>query len=210
MTGVFVHLPKTGGTSIREMFGAHLIDTGHRTYREIAASDSDISGLFTFAVVRNPWARMLSRYIHKTSIRHSTVAGFRHFVAGVAQEPTLRNQCADRMFAGADFDFVGRFENFVENVQSIADGLGVPVPPMVHANENRRARLERLTADQPEIELATQFRNVAGELGKYTDLYQGDWRSWYDAATHDTVEQIGRWEIDHFGYTFDDCAAVAA
>jgi len=32
-----------------------------------------------------------------------------------------------------------------------------------------------------------------------------DWRPYYDTATRCRVAELGAWEIERFGYTFDDC-----
>lgn len=58
---IFVHIPKTGGTSIRmSLKGMHLLKQ-HRTMDEVPEW-CDIDDYFKFTFVRNPWDRILSLY----------------------------------------------------------------------------------------------------------------------------------------------------
>lgn len=60
---VFVHIPKTGGTSILDALGASLNDRMHinwRIYRH--ANKYRFNQYYKFAVVRNPYERTLSTY----------------------------------------------------------------------------------------------------------------------------------------------------
>ncbi len=221
--GVFTHIPKTGGTSTSQMFGRWVYGSGHDTCElsrckfiaEGGAADHWAS-LFKFAVVRNPWARLLSRYLsmNRSRILDASVGGFREWIATTAREPVTRNECPDHMFEGVDLDYVGRFEDFRVNLAAIAAGLGVPLPGECHLN-NRSRLLEQRIAGQPEVELRSQFRLIVRELVPWREHFAtryiaGDWRPYYDATTHDAVEGFGAWEIERFGYAFDDCAAVAA
>ena len=80
---IFVHIPKTAGTSMCEALG--LSDTMHETaidYRRMLGGRYD--ELYRFAFVRNPWDRFLSLYMyarmeeshhHSASAPHSKKCG---------------------------------------------------------------------------------------------------------------------------------------
>lgn len=62
---IFVHIPKTGGNSIKALLRAHLTDVEKiGKQHDLAAWHCrelpDWEGCFKFAVVRNPWDRLLS------------------------------------------------------------------------------------------------------------------------------------------------------
>lgn len=81
--------------------------------------------------------------------------------------------------------------------------------------------------DFDEFDFVGQFENLARDVASVGDAIgspdpvlphrhpmqvqrSADWRTYYDAATRDAVAELGAWEIDRFGYTFDDCAQRAA
>jgi len=193
-SGVFVHIPKTGGTSTREMF-QHSIHTQaqhatiERQWHKFMARDentaADWDALFKFAVVRNPWARILSRYRHASGTRQTSPEAFQRYLIEHAHIIALESPA--NMLRCEEPDYVGQFEFFGESIIAIASGLGVPVPAPQHKNHLRHRLIQH---------------------GQLRD--DGDWRSYYDAESHDAVRAFGVWEIERFRYTFDDCAAVAA
>lgn len=57
---IFIHIPKTGGTSIGKALGFK--STSHIKAKEVTHSAPLIKGKFSFAVVRNPYERFISLY----------------------------------------------------------------------------------------------------------------------------------------------------
>jgi hypothetical protein len=72
---VFIHIPKTGGTSMGKCLG--LRKTTHATASEWREQlGLDYSNLYSFAFVRNPWDRFLSLYLYarmEESYHHSSI-----------------------------------------------------------------------------------------------------------------------------------------
>ena len=59
---LYVHIPKTGGNSVNRVFGV-----GWENHKDLARYAAELppavfAGLFTFAIVRNPWERLFSDY----------------------------------------------------------------------------------------------------------------------------------------------------
>jgi hypothetical protein len=60
---VFIHIPKTGGTSVRSVFGAWLPHADHIGITALHRLWPETRRARSFAVVRNPWDRALSTYL---------------------------------------------------------------------------------------------------------------------------------------------------
>ena len=148
---VFVHVPKTGGTSVaRALYGTD--GGGHRTIRDYRAElgDAFVDGAFSFAVVRDPVERLASafRYLKagggnrldaafgdRVLVRYDTLDAF---VRGWLGPETVREQVHFRPQAefvtGADgaldLDLVARHERLAEDYEAVRrrTGRGGPLP----------------------------------------------------------------------------------
>lgn len=185
--GVFVHIPKTGGTSIKAMFGDAVWSTGHQSVKMhrltwIAKQNQPTwDVVYTFAFVRNPWDRIRAHFFHELGGHTqregpNTRARFRAWL-NESRLNQFNQQWPAQVIANyiESLDFIGQFEHFADDIRIVASGLGLAVPPMLHRNACVVAS-------------------------------SNDWRDYYDAESHDLVAELGKWEIDRFGYTFDDCA----
>lgn len=57
---LFIHIPKNGGTSVHKEM-TNILSFGHYRWRDVPRDIRYIHQ--SFAVIRNPWARMVSRYV---------------------------------------------------------------------------------------------------------------------------------------------------
>ena len=206
---IFVHIPKTGGTSVALALEARAMkddlmlgDTPKakkrrrrlkdaqsrgRLWKHSTLSDIDglmsvpeISSMFTFTLVRNPWDRAVSYYtwLRAQKFDHPAVHMARSmtFDAFVADERTLASfratparhymTCAD----GAErcTSFI-RIEAFEEDAASLVAHLGFPLHLPMHNRSDRKA----------------------------------DYRSYYDDKTADLLAQSCAEDIARFGYRFE-------
>lgn len=124
---VFIHVPKTGGTSIRTALGMGSMPY-HITARDMRQIHPDSCNKFSFAFVRNPWDRLVS---------------YGHSLVGIDWDQMSRFDRLD-LIPQVDFimdetgkplvDFIGRFENLVEDFETACDMMGIPTPPLQHLN----------------------------------------------------------------------------
>jgi hypothetical protein len=66
----FVHIPKNAGTSINEFLEIKLDNRGHRTPSQLSKLYTKYSSTPSFAVIRNPWDRMVSLYKFRKNKGH--------------------------------------------------------------------------------------------------------------------------------------------
>lgn len=187
---VFIHINKTGGTSIGRALG--LPCKQHLTVQDVIARVGRPAwdGAYRFAVVRNPWDKFVSQYKHRVRTNQTGMGDqpipFRDWVAatiGPDQRPPFYDN--PTMFlpqvqwlrdadGRIDLDLVGRFENLAGAYQQVAARLGVT------------AALGHLNATAP-----------------------SDYRSVYDDQSAEWVAQWFAEDLAHFGYRFDPAPRAA-
>jgi hypothetical protein len=231
---IFVHVPKAAGQSIEHAFTDDLgLSWRGRRALQLGANSEPEAGppalahltaseyvklkyvpqqmfdeYFTFAVVRNPWARTVSMY------RYLNIhVPFTYFV-----QELLPNELWDRRhyFVRAQTDFVCdenggvildrivRFENLLPEFYEVCDRVGLP-RRLPHVNDSAereqhrylRARgreaLRALRAGRPRR--ALYAARPKDHFPRYTD--------YYNAATRRVVASLYESDIDTFGYTFE-------
>jgi hypothetical protein len=159
---VFVHVPKNGGTSIRQAllrsFGSEYFGTAGaknphcraRDYREVLGHDV-WSSAFRFAVVRHPLDRLVSAWAYAFTPAFEGVAGFRRWVeAGFPLHDRyhLRLSSGRRVWMHApqvewvgvghmDVDLLIRFEALDQGWAAVASRIGAD-PQLGHDNRSER------------------------------------------------------------------------
>lgn len=179
---LFVHINKTGGSSIERAFG---MPFQHRTAQEFI----DLVGLdrwrqcFTFAFVRNPWDKVASHFRYRVKTNQTALGDnpipFSEWVLRAYGDHDPRYWDHPKMFMAQSrwvcdesgtllVDFVGRFELLEKDFQYVCRRLG------------REAFLPHLKPSGAEVD--------------YTHLY--------DAKSRDVVAERFAEDIHRFGYSF--------
>jgi len=184
---VFIHIPKTGGTSIANalhrveiMCGIPVI-TGSipkRSHLPICDrikeySDERWKQLFKFTIVRNPWDHAVSWFHwHRNNEFYATHASFEAWVLSGCPSHFLLDQ--RQYFTMSDnimVDYVGRFEDLRQTLDRVTDGIG-------------RERISNLPHEYK-----------SPNRQPYQQYFKNN-------AMIDVVAQKNKWLIDHFGYQF--------
>jgi len=181
---IFVHICRTGGTSIEVHFKHGKFD--HRGYSEyIEQFGMNVwNEYFTFSFVRNPWDKILSYYMLRRQIAGNKRKGdnlsFRDWV--LQFENNLKGENAiggdkgipqyNQLFSDDVqlTDFIGRFENLQEDFNIICDKIGIPRQQLPHKNKTKHKH--------------------------YT--------KYYDDETRQIVAERYAKDIEYFGYKFGD------
>ena len=194
---LFIHIQKTGGTSISAALHQAAPDAvasfnhlfpGWNAYKKthVFAStlqphlDEQWHSLFKFAFVRNPWDRLVSWYSMCISRPNSpfmyyvcrNAPTFQHFVdltSGIAARTTFNqvDYISDRQ-GNVIVDFVGRYETLASDFAALSKKLGINVA-LPWLNRGRRT----------------------------------PYRQYYTSATRDIVAERFQRDIRLFGYTFE-------
>lgn len=156
MKGIFVHIPKNAGQSIRRILPPHCACFKHRPIQK-SLKLPDFDDRFKFAFVRNPWARMVSLYHFKKQraifkLNHPNgplrvqkeflpyyleddFAGFIKFFLSMSDVCGRHGHCPSwqqKEWLVIDdkisVDFVGKVENIQEDFQKVAEALGIYQP----------------------------------------------------------------------------------
>ncbi|MBL6426392.1 MAG: sulfotransferase family 2 domain-containing protein [Maritimibacter sp.] len=207
---IFVHAPKTGGTSLALMLEDKAmkddimlgdtpkakkrrgkvkgIETSGRLWKHSMLSDlyglvtqQEMEDFFVFTLVRNPWDRMVS-YYHWLQAQ-----SFDHPAVGKAKALAFEDFVTDPMILRSmELNPYGRY---VEDQDGIERG-------------DHFIRLEHLREDLELVEatLGVKFHEIAHENASNRGR---DYRSAYDQRGREAVGKACATDIERFGYRFD-------
>lgn len=136
---IFVHIPRTGGTSIECFFDKQVCENyffrkKHSSHRYELAAFSDY---FSFTFVRNPWDRMLSFYLKVTSGAKNPIT-FLNWLKSYHVYNKYPCSMCDFIFDTNEtqtVDFVGRYENFQDDFNFVCNKLDVSVSRLQKLNQ---------------------------------------------------------------------------
>jgi len=197
---LFVHIPKVAGNSVMRALG-HEQWENHRDlacYFEFLGREV-VEGAFKFAVVRNPWDRLLSEYNfqlrkgqRKDTVRlflHRADGSVRPFGEWVRHAFEHPEEHQPREWGGTVSPWIHRLS---PQVEWISEGGKVGVDLV--------ARMESLPAD---------FRTICERLGvgrkrlgKRNGKFHWHYRHYYNQETRGLVGRYYQSDIEEFSYSF--------
>ncbi len=224
---IFVHIPKTAGTSINNLLGQKgnnpIIGSGNifkigRSNRfdpppsHLRADDylkydfvtpEQFESYFKFAFVRNPWDRLVSEYKYR---RLSHKYDFKTYLLHKFPRPEWSDEYC-HVLPQYDFifdeegnqrvDFIGRYENLKEDIKVVLEKLGLKSRSLPH--KNRSLSLNRNFGQSP-VEVLKNVRDVFSikvRRNTYTHYSQ-----YYDDEAREVVAEVYKNDILTFGYQF--------
>ena len=145
VSAVFIHVPATGGTSVRSACGERLIPRHLASTHATALQIRETLGaerwgqVFSFAFIRNPWSRTVSLFNMlypmdeaRSFSRFVRIGGFETRSRGVLQPwfPQTKFFCdeSNRQIV----TFVGRFETLQRDWGFLSERLGATSLPHLH------------------------------------------------------------------------------
>ncbi len=179
---VFVHINKTGGSSIERALG---LPFQHKTALELRRElgERRWASRFTFTFVRNPWDKVASHYHFRVKTNQT----------GLAERPLPFTAWVRLAYGEQDPRYHDQPKMFMPQVCWISDESGLVIVDFV-------GRFERLSDD---------FDAICRRLGRTSTLphlkrsTNDDYRREYSAEAAEIVAVRFAEDIRLFGYTFD-------
>jgi chondroitin 4-sulfotransferase 11 len=186
---IFVHINKTGGSSVETALG---LPFQHRTAAELRAylGERRWRERFSFAFVRNPWDKVASHYAYRVKT-NQTGLGDRHLTFS----EWVRIAYGDR-----DPLYHDQPKMFMPQLEWVANDKGEIQVDYV-------GRFEQLADDFAEV--CRRTGRVGLELPHLKRSGLADYRARYDDASAEIVARRFAVDIDRFGYTFDPARPVS-
>jgi hypothetical protein len=167
---VFIHVPKTGGTSIRHALQDAVPDftpyQRHVPRHPTALTGRDALGALwahylTFAFVRNPWERAVSFYLEKVQATHTSFEDF--LTIGHSWCDPQVNYLHDRD-GTCLVKCIGRFERLNDDVARVCATLGISLV-LPHLNRTEHIHYRAYYNDHTRQLVATAFQADLAAFG---------------------------------------------
>jgi len=177
---LFIHVPRTGGTTIRTHMGGSIERIGHFTASTLKkrAGDDKWNKIYSFGFVRNPYIRAVSWWKHcrKNFYKKDFKTYINTWVSLIddrhSKDARYRDNLTQKTYLCTDdghvlVDHVAKYEDFDHEMEYLCDVLGKT--------------------------------NGWGHLNGHKEY---DYQSYYDDDTVDIVTKRCKWEIEKYEYSF--------
>jgi chondroitin 4-sulfotransferase 11 len=178
---VFIHINKTGGSSIERALGIGLDhSTAAEKFEQLGAAAW--ARKFTFTVVRNPWDKVVSHYHYRVKTNQS----------GLGERTLPFGEWLHRCYEERDPVYYDQPRMFMPQRQWLVDVEDRMLVEFV-------GRFERLQEDFASI---CERLSIKAELGHAKPSSRGSYRDYYDDASRALIARHFAEDIDSFDYRF--------
>lgn len=133
----FVHIPKTGGTSITNIL-SNVPGTEKLVVHDSIRVFTETQNYFIFCFVRNPFTRLASTYYHECRKLNKEIS-FGNFIKSINENYILYLPQSYYINSGKgetnQISFIGRYETYKKDVNYILKKIGYQ-HPIPHLNRN--------------------------------------------------------------------------
>lgn len=165
---VYIHVPRTGGTSVHKMWKKW--DPGLRRHTTYQQAKRRFSGknYFSFGFIRNPWERIYSSYWKH--VKHSTVdtsKGFKFWMFDESRTDSKRHK-QPAMYFLKGVDYIARYENFEKEWDYIFNHIGLPRIQLPHVYKYKDNTPYQEIYDDEMKEFISRYHQEDIDYGAYT------------------------------------------
>lgn len=189
---VFVHINKTGGSSIRKMLG----ETDWKSSPHNIANDYlnilgeyKFKSYFKFSFVRNPWDRVVSTY---------------HFNIQISKRKLLKGSTFERFVAKYPMEYPANQLDYISSIQWKWDrknNIYIYKPDEVNLLVDFIGRYENLENDVNYIKNKFKIDNEFPHLNKTEHKH---YSQYYNNYTKEIIAKKCERDIKYFGYKFEE------
>ena len=162
---VYIHIPKTGGTSISHILNKVTGTESIATHGSIIEVKDNISDYFKFTMVRNPFTRFLSEYFHQIR-NNQTNKNFEYYIKSVdTKELHLISQSyyvTTPLDKTKELTCILKYENYINEVNSLFKKININ-ESIPHLNKN------------PIYDIHPNLKQQQYYNSFYTEAWMKDW-----------------------------------
>jgi hypothetical protein len=178
---VFVHINKTGGSSIEKALGIGLDhSTALEKYHQLGPRAWQRK--FTFTMVRNPWDKVVSHYHYRVRTNQT----------GLGDRAIPFDQWLQRCYVDHDPRYYDQPRMFMPQRQWLINEEGELLVEFI-------GRFENIEADFHQI---CERLGTDAQLGHAKPSSRGSYRDYYDANSEALVREFFAEDLELFGYQF--------
>ena len=181
---LFIHIPRTSGTSIQKQFQNKETKDKHWTIHNWKEhlDQQTFNNYYKFTFIRNPWDIIISKYFDKGwysspikgrggEIGYYSGKNLKHFLTHYQPAKHEHGDSILDYINPKQMDYIGRYENRKKDLEHIAKQIGIPLNPQIHEKSH------------PDKEHYTKY---------------------YNHETREIVAKRYAQDIDYFGYKFGE------
>lgn len=207
---IFVHIPKTGGTSVEVYFKDYLKEQFVKEEKHLTAQEAkelypEWDDSFTFSFVRNPWERVFSYWYNYYNLFQQTARTKKTFLDFLYK---LRDdnkwQCTNNVVLACGdiinettINQVAR-KHLLPQMEWLTDKNGNIIVDFIGRFDNIRADFDTIR-DKLKVDKTYALGNILWLKDK-PPCY-----AFYNDECIQIVEDIYEKDIDNFGYRYEDC-----
>ncbi len=179
---IYVHNPKTAGTSLKKMLCLDISSAIHKTPTFLVSKET-WEEYFSLVAVRHPLSRLISSYVYHTKGSYSGYylkkypnlhsLNLKEYFFLMKKEPwAIRPQVdyLNHMFSKKSVDYIVRFENLKEDIEELKKLLNLPGVEIPYLNSSKTEKYY------------DELRNDKVFLNKVIRFYRDDFHRFkYDA-----------------------------
>jgi hypothetical protein len=174
---IFVHIPKTGGTSLARALNPSFPVNGNKHQDAMYFKEKcpdNFHSYFKFSLVRNPWARAVSYFHfkkHRKRLAHDMTFGeFCNILINGKDSPRVRDVnfflhgrpaldflCDET--GNSTMDFIGTLENFQVDFDFICNKIGIPQKQLPHTFKTKHKHYTEYYDDETKELVAEKYAN---------------------------------------------------
>jgi hypothetical protein len=199
---LFVHVPKTGGSSVDRLFDTQVPDARkvahrmrHAPYNRLLNAEPELADYWSFGFVRNPWARLVSWWTMVGGVFERAEAGHPRAIEKLRRHPEVWY---------VEGEYRHDFDRFVLEGTLALPKVGRPQIATLSDRNRRVDFIGRLESFDRDIAVVRERLGLPDtEPTPHVNRSRhGDYRDYYNAQTRDHVADVFAADVEAFGYTF--------